>query len=96
MTPLGGGGDLGGSLRWPAQCCGICSLKPTLGRIPRGTTIEPADLPIASQLMMVEGQLARRVADLRAAFELMAGPTWRDPWTVPAPLRGAEPARPAP
>jgi amidase len=75
MTPLGGGGDLGGSLRWPAQCCGICSLKPTLGRIPRGTTIEPADLPIASQLMMVEGPLARRVADLRAAFELMAGPT---------------------
>jgi amidase len=74
MTPLGGGGDLGGSLRWPAQCCGICSLKPTLGRIPRGTTIEPADLPIASQLMMVEGPLARRVADLRAAFELMAGP----------------------
>jgi len=45
MTPLGVGGDLGGSLRWPAQCCGICSLKPTLGRIPRGTTIEPADLP---------------------------------------------------
>ena len=94
MTPLGVGGDLGGSLRWPAQCCGICSLKPTLGRIPRGTTIEPADLPIANQLMMVEGPLARRVADLRAAFELMAGPTWRDPWTVPAPLRGPEPARP--
>ena len=94
MTPLGVGGDLGGSLRWPAQCCGICSLKPTLGRIPRGTTIEPADLPIANQLMMVEGPLARRVADLRAAFELMAGPSWRDPWTVPAPLRGPEPAWP--
>jgi amidase len=45
MTPLGVGGDLGGSLRWPAQCCGIYSLKPTLGRVPRGTTIEPADLP---------------------------------------------------
>ncbi len=25
MTPLGVGGDLGGSLRWPAQCCGICA-----------------------------------------------------------------------
>ena len=24
----------------------------------------------------------------------MAGPTWRDPWTVPAPLRGPEPAKP--
>jgi amidase len=24
----------------------------------------------------------------------MAGPSWRDPWTVPAPLRGPEPAQP--
>jgi amidase len=38
--------------------------------------------------------MARRVADLQAAFEVMAGPTWRDPWTVPAPLRGPEPAKP--
>jgi amidase len=34
--------------------------------------------------------LARRIADLRAAFETIAGPTWRDPWTVPAPLRGPD------
>jgi amidase len=38
--------------------------------------------------MGVDGPMARRIADLRLAFELMAGPTWRDPWTVPAPLRG--------
>jgi amidase len=38
--------------------------------------------------------MARRVADLRAALAVMAGPSWRDPWTVPAPLRGPEPARP--
>ena len=25
---------------------------------------------------------------------MLAGPTWRDPWTVPAPLRGPELARP--
>jgi amidase len=95
MTPLGLGNDLGGSLRWPAQCCGIGSLKPTLGRIPHATTIEPVDAPISVQLMMVEGPMARRVADLRAAFEVMAGTTWRDPWTVPAPLRGPETAKPA-
>ena len=94
MTPLGVGGDVGGSLRWPAQCCGISSLKPTLGRIPHATTIEPVDVPISTQLMMVDGPLARRVADLRVAFELMAGPSWRDPWTVPAPLRGPEPSTP--
>ena len=34
MNPLGLGGDGLGSLRWPAQCCGISVLKPTLGRIP--------------------------------------------------------------
>lgn len=68
-------------------------LRPTLGRIPHATTIEPADLPMAAQLMMVVGPMARGIADLRAALELMAGPTWRDPWSVPAPLQGPE-ARP--
>jgi amidase len=94
MTPLGLGNDGLGSLRWPAQCCGISVLKPTLGRIPAATTIEPVDTPIGVQLTAVEGPMARRVADLRAAFEALAGPTWRDPWTVPAPLRGPEPTRP--
>jgi amidase len=98
MSPLGLGNDGLGSLRWPAQCCGICALKPTLGRIPHASTIEPRELfsdpPIGIQLTTVDGPLARRIADLRAALEVMAGPTWRDPWTVPAPLRGPELARP--
>jgi amidase len=94
MTPLGVGNDGLGSVRWPAQCCGITALKLTLGRIPRATSIEPADEPIGAQLMIVEGPMARRVADLRAAFAVMAGPTWRDPWSVPAPLRGPKSAGP--
>jgi amidase len=94
MTALGLGNDLGGSLRWPAQCCGIAALKPTLGRIPRASSIEPVDAPISTQLMLVEGPMARRVADLRTAFEAMAGASWRDPWSVPAPLRGPEPVQP--
>jgi Amidase len=93
MSPLGLGNDGLGSLRHPAQCCGISALKPTLGRIPDATTTAPADWPIGAQLVDVQGPLARRVADLCAALEVLAGPTWRDPWSVPAPLRGPEPTK---
>ncbi|HSJ85032.1 MAG TPA: amidase [Acidimicrobiia bacterium] len=94
MSPLGLGNDGLGSLRWPAQCCGVAALKPTLGRIPHATTIEPLDAAIGVQLTGVEGPMARRISDLRAAFDVLAGPTWHDPWTVPAPLRGPQLARP--
>ena len=94
MTPLGLGSDGLGSLRWPAQCCGISVLKPTLGRIPHASTVEPVDAPIGVQLTAVEGPMARRIADLRAALEVLAGPSWRDPWSVPAPLRGPRLANP--
>jgi amidase len=94
MSPVGLGSDGLGSLRHPAQCCGIAALKPTLGRVPHATTIEPEYAAIGAQLTSVNGPLARRVADLRGAFGVIAGPTWRDPWTVPAPLHGPQLPRP--
>ena len=94
MSPLGLGSDGLGSLRWPARGCGVAARKPTQGRVPDATTAGPAEVAIGAQLTAVVGPMARRVADLRAAFEAIAGPTWRDPWTVPAPLRGPRLAGP--
>jgi amidase len=83
MSVLGVGNDLGGSLRWPAQCAGIAALRPTLGRIPQAQSRDPATKPISLQLVEVHGPMARRVADLRVAFAAMIAPDRRDPWHVP-------------
>lgn len=34
-SPLGFGSDAGGSVRFPANGCGLTSIKPTSGRVPR-------------------------------------------------------------
>jgi len=84
MSPLGLGNDLGGSLRNPAHCCGVASIKPSAGAVPSATVIPPEDWNISFQLMAVEGVMARRVADVRAGFTVIAGQHPRDPLSVPA------------
>jgi amidase len=97
MSPLGLGNDLGGSLRNPAHCCGVASIKPSTGAVPRATVIPPEDYwNISFQLMAVEGLLARRIADVRAGFTAIAGQHPRDPLSVPAVFADLAPGeRPA-
>ncbi|MGJ8524209.1 Acylamidase [Carnimonas sp. R-84981] len=84
---LAHGTDIAGSIRYPAFACGVHGLRPTLGRVanfnPSG-----AERSIGPQLMSVAGPLARSVADLRLALEVMAQPDPRDVWYQPAPLHG--------
>jgi len=96
MSPLGLGNDLGGSLRNPAHCCGVASIKPSTGAVPRATVIPPEVWNISFQLMAVEGVMARRIADVRAGFTAIAGQHPRDPLSVPAVFTGLAPGeRPA-
>lgn len=87
MGPIAHGNDIAGSIRYPAYCCGIFGLKPTYGRVPTGNATAPGPTPISSQLMAVQGPLARSMRDIRLAFDAMAKPSPRDPrGVVPAPF----------
>ncbi|MFB7948350.1 amidase [Kitasatospora phosalacinea] len=89
MAALGLGNDSGGSVRVPAQFCGVAGLKPTTGRFPADHRIVGPDDPgPASQLLVTDGPFARTVGDLRLAYEVLAGTDPRDPRAVPVPAYG--------
>lgn len=94
MTPLGFGNDIGGSLRNPATCCGISSIKPTTGVVPWATVVPPEEPGLSQQLMLTDGPMARHVADLRAGLLAIAGPHERDPRALPVTLVDRAAGRP--
>jgi amidase len=78
---LAHGTDHAGSLRRPATYCCVVGLRPSAGRVTRGTSNN-----LFSPLS-VQGPMARTVADVALFLDTMAGLCPRDPLTFDAPAQ---------
>ncbi len=76
---LAQGSDHGGSLRGPATLCSVVGIRPSPGRVTRGTSNN-----LFSPLS-VQGPMARNVTDLALFLDTMAGQCPLDPLTFEAP-----------
>jgi amidase len=83
-SPLGLGSDALGSVRVPAAFCGIASIKPTSGRLPRTGHVPPAGTWIEAVWQI--GPMSRYVEDLDFAMRLLAAPDGEDFTSPPVPL----------
>ena len=79
LAPVSLGSDTNGSLRVPASLCGVFSLKPTYGRLPRTGTF-----PFVDSLDHL-GPFARTARDLALAYDALQGPDAGDPAARSAP-----------
>jgi len=85
LSAAGLGSDSGGSVREPAHFTGICSLKPTPGRIPARGHLPACDGPFAT--LGAIGPMARTVRDLTLLFLTLSGQDVLDPASPPVGLR---------
>lgn len=79
LVPFAHGNDAGGSIRFPASCCGLFGFKPTRARVPLGP--EYGDVLSG---MAAEHALTRSVRDSAALLDATSGPDPGDPYTAPA------------
>lgn len=85
ITPLEIGSDIGGSLRHPANFCGVCSLKPTWGALSQRGQVPPAPGAYYESDLGVAGPMARNVGDLRLLWNVLRGKDG----AAAGPVRGA-------
>ena len=90
MSPIGLGNDVGGSLRNPAFCCGISSIKPTVGRIPGVHSGAMENIGLIAPFL-TDGPMARKIEDIKAGLSILAGRHVDDPNSVDVPLEGKMP-----
>jgi amidase len=76
---LSHGSDHGGSLRRPGTYCSVVGLRPSPGRVTRGT-VNNLFSPLS-----VQGPMARNIPDLALFLDTMAGTCLLDPLTFDAP-----------
>src|SRR5580658_7008250 len=81
MSAAGLGSDSGGSVRIPAHFTGICSLKPTPGRIPGRGHLPPCVGPFS--ILGAIGPMARTIAHVHIMFRALAGQDPADPASPP-------------
>jgi amidase len=74
MTALELGSDIAGSIRVPSNWCGICGHKPSWGIVPQRGHLPPTAGALADTDLGVMGPMARDVADLEMALDILAGP----------------------
>jgi amidase len=87
--PLHHGNDIAGSLRMPAMCNGVVTMKATQGRVPAYNPSATSERGVLAQLMSAQGLIGRSVADVRLGTKAMAAYDHLDPWCVPVPWEGA-------
>jgi Asp-tRNA(Asn)/Glu-tRNA(Gln) amidotransferase A subunit family amidase len=81
LSAAGLGSDSGGSVRQPAHATGICSLKPTPGRIPSTGHIPPCIGPFTT--LGAIGPMARTIEDVALMFCVLSGQDPIDPAGTP-------------
>lgn len=91
LTALELGSDIAGSIRLPCNWCGVCGHKPSWGLVPQRGHLPPPPGALAAVDLAVMGPLARDVADLEMALNVLAGPAAADAtgWRLELPPRRA-------
>lgn len=86
-SPLGLASDSGGSIRWPAHCCGVTALKPSTGLVPN--TGHYPRIGHLSDPRTTIGPMARSARDLEIVLRVIAGEDAGDPGSVPVAVGDA-------